>query len=76
MFGFSKKYDIRMEIDGMHCDMCRGKVEKALSETPGIEKVTVDLKKKEALLTGKADTKELKEIVEALGFSVVHVEEK
>lgn len=76
MFGFLKKYDIRLEIEGMHCDMCRAKLEKALAETPGIQKVTVDLKKKEALLTGKADLGELKEIVEALGFSVVHAEEK
>ena len=37
-------------IDGMMCVKCQAHVEKALSEVEGVTKVTVDLKKKKAVV--------------------------
>jgi len=34
-----------LKVDGMSCSMCSGKVEKALSEMPGVSSAEVDLKK-------------------------------
>ncbi|WP_373192478.1 copper chaperone CopZ [Enterococcus sp. RIT-PI-f] len=34
-----------MQISGMNCAHCAAKVEKALSEVPGVKKAKVDLKK-------------------------------
>lgn len=39
---------ISFNIEGMNCMHCVGKVEKALTEKPGVEKVKVQLKKEEA----------------------------
>ena len=47
-FAATKKSTIR--IEGMKCSKCSGSVEKALKATPGVEKVEVNLEKKEAVV--------------------------
>ncbi|MDR2612317.1 MAG: cation transporter [Deltaproteobacteria bacterium] len=36
--------DIKLKVDGMTCGHCSARVEKALSEVPGVDKAEVDLK--------------------------------
>lgn len=38
----------KIKIDGMNCDHCAAKVEKAVSELDGVEKIKVKLKDAEA----------------------------
>ncbi len=69
---FGKKEDKVLIIDGMHCEMCQAKVSKALNEIPGVS-AKVNLKKGEALIFGEVSDEELKETVEALGFTVTSI---
>jgi copper chaperone len=46
-----------MQIAGMSCNHCKMAVEKALQAVPGVEKVQVDLEKKQAVIEGKANGK-------------------
>lgn len=39
---------LKIKIDGMNCDHCAAKVEKAVSELDGVEKIKVKLKDAEA----------------------------
>ena len=61
---------IRMTIEGMNCDNCRKRVEKALAATEGVEGASVDLARKEATVTGSADAATLKAAVEKAGYKV------
>jgi copper chaperone CopZ len=54
--GETKKEVRKIEISGMHCDNCASKVEKALSAIRGVEKVSVNRKKGEALVTVAAQS--------------------
>lgn len=68
----TKKSTIRVE--GMHCKMCTGSVEKALKATPGVEKVEVSLQRKEAVVEyddEKVTEAKLREVINATGFKAV-----
>src|SRR5713101_3912037 len=41
---------IRARIGGLHCSLCTGTIEKALSRLPGVEKVAVSLTHEQALI--------------------------
>ncbi|MBI2220148.1 MAG: cation-translocating P-type ATPase [Acidobacteria bacterium] len=41
---------IRARIGGLHCSLCTGTIEKALSKRPGVEKVAVSLTHEQALI--------------------------
>ncbi|MBP2663355.1 MAG: Heavy metal transport/detoxification protein [Firmicutes bacterium] len=62
---------IILKIEGMSCSMCIGKVEKALKNIAGVTSVSVDLEKKEAIITGSAEYGVLAKTVEDLGFRVI-----
>lgn len=66
-----------MEIEGMHCEKCKAKVEKALNSLDGA-KAKVDLAKKSATVSLANDLGDdvLKNTVESLGFKVVKISEK
>lgn len=68
----TKKSTIR--VDGMKCAKCSGSVEKALKATPGVEKVEMNLEKKEAVIeyddTKVTETK-LREVINGTGFKAV-----
>ena len=46
LFGSAKV--INLKVDGMTCEHCEMKVEKALSALPGVKKVKIDRSKKNA----------------------------
>ena len=64
-----------MNIEGMMCAHCQGRVEKALKEVPGVTEVTVNLEAKNAVVTAEdsvsADT--LKAAVVDAGYEVTSV---
>ena len=42
---------IKLAVEGMRCDMCKAKVEKALSEIEGVASAVADPKKGTAVVT-------------------------
>ncbi len=60
-------------IDGMHCDNCVKRVEKALGGVYGVNTVSVSLKDNIAKLSGEVKEKELCEAIEELGFDVKEI---
>lgn len=47
-FGFSRKPSVRFNVEGMACSSCAERVETAISTTPGVDSVKVDLAAKQA----------------------------
>jgi len=73
----TRKSTIR--VDGMTCKMCTGSVEKALKATPGVEKVEVNLERKEAVVEyddEKVTEAKLREVINATGFKAVEEKPK
>lgn len=66
-----------IEINGMSCAHCQGKVEKALNSIEGVE-AKVNLKRKIATVDLKedVDNETLKQIIDEAGFEVVRITEK
>ncbi|SCM81188.1 Copper chaperone CopZ [uncultured Sporomusa sp.] len=67
----SQAAEIVLKIEGMSCGHCKMSVEKALQAIPGVVSASVDLEKKEALVTGTAARDALVKAVEDVGFDVV-----
>lgn len=64
---FSKrKEEIVLEIEGMHCMMCSGKVEKSLNALKGVSKARVDLAAKKATVLFDPDTVTKDDMVKAV----------
>lgn len=63
----------KMRIDGMKCEHCKMKVEKALAAVPGVMKAEVNLEEKTALIQMNADVdcQLLMDAVTARGFTPV-----
>ncbi len=74
----SKKEEIaviRLKIEGMMCEHCRSRVEKALNAAEGV-RATVDLERAEAVVeTNVLSAEQLKKIVVDAGYEVTHVDE-
>jgi copper chaperone CopZ len=66
-----------IEINGMTCEHCQARVEKALNTISGVE-AKVELKKKRAVvnLTKDIDDQLLADTVTEAGYEVVSVKEK
>ena len=66
-----------IKIEGMHCEKCSGRVEKALNGIGGVS-AKVNLAKKSAVVSvnSQISDEELKKTVEELGFSVIDIAEK
>lgn len=64
-----------MMIEGMSCNHCKMRVEKALSELEGVNNVSVDLEAKKATLDIVAEVGDaiLKEAVEDAGYDVTAI---
>jgi len=60
-----------LKVEGMTCNHCKMKAEKALSGVSGVESVKVDLAAKEAVVTGDAERANLVKAIESAGYSVV-----
>lgn len=60
-----------LKVEGMTCNHCKMRAEKALQGVSGVESVKVDLAAKEAVVTGAAERSSLVKAVEEAGYSVV-----
>ncbi|MCB8815076.1 CopZ family metallochaperone [Desulfosporosinus shakirovi] len=59
-----------LKIEGMTCNHCKMRAEKALQGVSGVESVKVDLASKEAVITGNAEPANLVKAVVDAGYSV------
>ena len=65
---------VRLKIEGMMCEHCRSRVEKALNELNGV-RATVDLERAEAAIeTNTLSAEQLQKIVEDAGYTVIGIE--
>ena len=60
-----------LKVEGMTCNHCRMRAEKALQGVSGVESVKVDLAAKEAVVTGDAERTNLVKAIEEAGYTVV-----
>ena len=44
------KQEIKMKIDGMHCDMCAANLQRELKSVPGVKRVEVSFLEKSAMV--------------------------
>lgn len=63
-----------IKIDGMHCEHCAAKVEKALASLDGVKKVKVKLEKGLAKLDGDVSDDAIRTAVSEAGFTVTGIE--
>lgn len=61
-----KSKTITIELKSMQCDMCVEKVTDAINSVEGVEKVSVDMDKKRAMVTYDTDITNKKAIVKAI----------
>ncbi|HZK58011.1 MAG TPA: cation transporter [Clostridia bacterium] len=63
-------------IEGMNCEHCSARVEKALKEQEAVKEVTVDLTGKNATveLSTELSDENIREIVEDAGYDVIGIE--
>ncbi len=75
---FKKNKKIKVIIDGMNCIHCVNKIKNTLEEDESIKKVSINLNKKEAIITGNdnLDKKLIKNKIESLDYKVVSIEKK
>lgn len=57
-------------IEGMRCNHCRSNLEEALTKLPGVEKVSVSLEEKQAIISGPIDDAAVKQCIHDMGFEV------
>ena len=67
---FVKEQKTVLKVEGMMCEHCAARVEKALSAVAGVKKVKVDLAAKTATVTGNAGIEALKAAVTEAGYEV------
>lgn len=67
-----------IKIEGMSCSHCQKRVEEALKKQREVKEVEVDLreKKAEVVLNQDMREREVKELIEDLGYEVTKVEYK
>ncbi|MCA1729792.1 MAG: heavy metal translocating P-type ATPase, partial [Actinobacteria bacterium] len=68
-----------LDISGMTCASCAGRVERALKKVPGVLDTSVNLTTEKAhveYLPGVAETRDLERAVEGAGYGVVREEEE
>ncbi|TGE36415.1 hypothetical protein E4K67_21050 [Desulfosporosinus fructosivorans] len=62
---------IILKVEGMTCNHCKMRVEKALQGVSGVESVKVDLAAKEAVITGDVERDNLVKAIQNAGYSIV-----
>lgn len=67
-----------IKIEGMSCSHCQKRVEEALKKQREVKEVEVDLreKKAEVLLNQDMRERDVKELIEDLGYEVTKIEYK
>jgi copper chaperone CopZ len=59
---------MKVKIEGMSCNHCKMRVEKALKQVQGVDEVQVDLEGKTAEIKGNPDLEAVKAAVEDTGY--------
>lgn len=74
---FNKKIKKEIIIEGMMCEHCKTKVEKALSEITNVSKVKVNLQEKKATIYSKNSINEqdIKNAILQLGYKIIKIGE-
>jgi len=70
VLGGEKMSQTILKIEGMTCNHCKMRAEKALQGVSGVESVNVDLANKEAVVSGNAERADLVKAVVDAGYSV------
>ena len=60
---------VKIKIDGMMCEHCKARVEKALQAVDGVTSVCVDLADKSATVSGTAELAVLQNAVTEAGYT-------
>ena len=63
----------KLNVEGMMCMHCSGRVDKALNALEGVSAV-VDLESKSATITGDVSDEVLRKTVEDAGYTVVSID--
>lgn len=73
---FNKSIKKVITIEGMHCEHCAKKVEGALKSITGVNKVKVNLLKKEAIIFSKIeiDNQTIQDSFKNLDFKIINIE--
>ena len=74
---FNTKINKVITIEGMMCEHCKMKVERALSELNGVSKVKVNLKNKTATIysTKSISNDDIKNSISKLDYKVINIVE-
>ena len=72
---FQRKKKIIVGIEGMHCDKCALKVDRALEDLSDVDRVKVNLKKKTATVffDHSVDEVLIQKTIEDLGYTVTGI---
>lgn len=72
---FNKKIKKVVTIEGMMCEHCKSKVERALLGLEDVAKVKISLKDKTATIYSKASISdsEIKDVISNLGYKVINI---
>ncbi|MHB8074206.1 CopZ family metallochaperone [Desulfosporosinus fructosivorans] len=62
---------IILKVEGMTCNHCKMRVEKALQGVSGVESVKVDLAAQEAVISGDVERDNLVKAIQNAGYSIV-----
>ncbi len=65
-----EKAEMTFIVKGMTCGHCKAMVEKNLSKLDGVESVSVDLTSGETKIMGTPDEKQVREVIDDLGFKM------
>ena len=68
---FGKKEGTTLLVEGMMCDHCKARVEKAVSAVSGVKKVKVDLAEKSVTYYGKASAESVRTAITEAGYTVI-----
>ena len=68
---FGKKEGITLHVDGMMCEHCKARVEKAVSAVSGVRKVKVDLAEKSVTYYGDASEAAVRAAITEAGYEVI-----
>ena len=70
---FGSKEKIELKVTGMTCGHCEAKIQQAVSQLPGVKKVTASRTNETVTIEPESDTLNLqtiKETIELLGYQV------
>jgi len=67
--------EFKFKVDGMTCNHCKMRVEKAILAVSGVDSVEANVEGKEVIVAGNADRKQIVMAVKMAGYSVIDIPE-